>query len=206
MVTGILAVIGALDAIAVVLGIAHYRLLGRIGATAADVDASHARQTLVADLQGLAYLAAAVVFIAWLYRAYRNLPALGSAQLRFRPGWAIGGWFVPIMNLWRPKQIMNDVWRASDPRNPSGQAVWRHGRVPAVFQVWWGSFVVSNWAGTAAYLVWREADSVGEVRACIVVAGLANVVELAAAACGILVVRRATARQEERAARVARPG
>src|SRR5215213_2684690 len=32
---------------------------------------------------------------------------------RYGTGWALGSWFVPILNAWRPKQIINDIWHQS---------------------------------------------------------------------------------------------
>ena len=55
------------------------------------------------------------LLIAWTHRLYRNLEPLGFRELRFGSGWAVGGWFVPFLNLVRPKQIVNDIWRAGDP-------------------------------------------------------------------------------------------
>jgi hypothetical protein len=69
---------------------------------------------LIGLLQMLIYLATGVMFIIWFRRAYRNLEALGKEGLRFEAGWTVGEWLLPILNLVRPKQIMNDLWRATD--------------------------------------------------------------------------------------------
>jgi Domain of unknown function (DUF4328) len=60
-------------------------------------------------------------FIAWFSRAYQNIERLGARDLRVKHGGAIWSWFVPILGLIRPKQIMNDIWRASDPALPEGE-------------------------------------------------------------------------------------
>ncbi len=60
-------------------------------------------------------VAGAIGFLVWWYRAYDNLPGLTGFSRRFGRGWAVGAWFVPILSLWRPKQIGNDIWRAGDP-------------------------------------------------------------------------------------------
>jgi hypothetical protein len=31
-------------------------------------------------------------------------------ELHHSPGWMIGGWFGPILNLWRPLQWVRDLW------------------------------------------------------------------------------------------------
>jgi hypothetical protein len=82
---------------------------------------------------------AALVWIAWLHGMHGNLrafPALGLP--RHAQGWAIGGWFVPLLNLVRPKQMMDDAWRGSDPTlNRPGA---RHPvDVPWYFHLWWMS-------------------------------------------------------------------
>lgn len=84
-------------------------------------------------------LATGIVFITWLYRAHRS-SRMHPAVLRHGSGWAIGGWFVPILGLWRPVQMVNDVRRGAmgfDP--PTGGALvgW-----------WWASFIVMNLSGT----------------------------------------------------------
>ncbi|HEX2127784.1 MAG TPA: DUF4328 domain-containing protein, partial [Solirubrobacterales bacterium] len=45
------------------------------------------------------------VFLPWFYRAYTNLGRFGLQDLRFTPGWSVAAWFIPILNLFRPKQI-----------------------------------------------------------------------------------------------------
>ena len=60
------------------------------------------------------FLVTAGLFITWLFRAHRS-DRMYRAQLQHASGWAIGGWFVPILNLWRPAQMVLDVRRgASD--------------------------------------------------------------------------------------------
>lgn len=52
----------------------------------------------------------AIVFIMWFHRAYKNLANCGRPSLAsWGPGWAIGGWFVPFLNLVRPVQIAQEI-------------------------------------------------------------------------------------------------
>jgi hypothetical protein len=68
----------------------------------------------VADIGGIAgvlgYVAAAIAVPMWCHRVYRNLPWLGETRLRFSSAEAAYFWFVPIWNLWRPYQILREVW------------------------------------------------------------------------------------------------
>ena len=57
-----------------------------------------------------------MVFIRWLSRAYKNLDVAAPGFRRYGHGWAIGSWFVPFLNLWRPKEIINDIHRGGSGR------------------------------------------------------------------------------------------
>ena len=99
----------------------------------------------------LAFLASASVFLAWFYRAYRNLQRLSMAGVRYKSGWAIGAWFVPILNLFRPKQIANDIWRAGDPGADISSNAWHSRPVSPLLHWWWALWLVGGaLAGVAA--------------------------------------------------------
>src|SRR5947209_8456564 len=78
----------------------QYELLGR-AYTDAEADANDARQQAVGAAQVLLRLTTVVVFGMWIYRANHNVRALGARELRYTPGWAVGWFFVPILNLWK---------------------------------------------------------------------------------------------------------
>lgn len=65
---------------------------------------------LLSTLQVLALVVGAIGFLLWFRRAYDNAIALGH-RAAFAPGWAVGAWFVPILNLVRPYQIASAMWR-----------------------------------------------------------------------------------------------
>ena len=197
----------ALDALAVLASVVEYRFYSRYSdAEPVDEDAELPVvlfSGLVAVAQFALYVAVIVLFIVWFHRAYSNLHALGAGYLRWGKGWAIGAWFVPILNLWRPKQIANDIWRGSDPNAPPEQgSAWRERDVPAVFQWWWGAFLVSQWIGNAAGRTVWTADTPTELARSAALHVVANAIDILAALLAIAVVRRTTARQDERAARV----
>jgi len=83
--------------------------------TMEQANANDIRQALVGLGQMAVYFATVVAFLMWMHRAHRNLPALGAQNLKYSPGWAVGGWFVPFLNLVRPYQVMGEIWRESKP-------------------------------------------------------------------------------------------
>lgn len=158
--------------------------------------------SVVGVVQGGVTIATAVLFIVWFYRAYANLGALGAGELRYGTGWAAGAWFVPILNLFRPKQIADDIWRASDPELGEPGA-WRSGPVPVVYGVWWTAWLAWIIGGTAvAVATWVTADSIFTIRPLPATTVIFDVIAVVTAALAYLVVKQTTERQEVRARRV----
>jgi serine/threonine protein kinase len=177
------------------------------------------------------FVVTAWLWLAWFRRAYLNLPALGARRLRFRPWWAVGAWLVPVFSLFRPKQVLNDVWRASDPEGfgepqrgapmnrdlPPDQAdTWRRRPVAELLGWWWLAFLASVLvrsitteavhAAADFMLLGLLPEQFDRFQAS---AGMQVLADLLTVVCGLLalrVVRRTTARQDERATRVAASG
>ncbi|MDQ4124918.1 MAG: DUF4328 domain-containing protein [Actinomycetota bacterium] len=153
-------------------------------------------------LQDGAALLVLVPFVVWLRRVYRNLGPLGTRSLRFKPGWAVGGWFVPFLNLARPKSIVNDVWRGSDPELPREMIEPPEGaRVPAYVNWWWGTLLASR----AIYPtpVPRRVPTVEEMVVDVQRVLVGDVLLVVAGILAIVTVHKTTQRQEQRRARLA---
>jgi hypothetical protein len=87
------------------------------------------------------FLVAAILVLVWCYRARTNVAGRGR-QRRAR-GWAVGGWFCPVVNLWFPLQIMSDIENAD---LPPGDRI----RAMRVRGLWWTCWLAA-WL-TATYL------------------------------------------------------
>ena len=137
----------------------------------------------------LATLVATVIFfLVWLHRAHRNASQLGSDELRCSSRMAIGIWFVPILNLWRPKHVLDDVWRGSDPEGSQSSEL---------ISIWWGLFLVSGIIGNIAGRM--SPATLDEVRVQNTVDLLSLALGVGAAVAAAVLVRRITERQERRA-------
>jgi hypothetical protein len=79
-----------------------------------------------------------VSFLVWFSRSYHNLPALGAEGLEYSPGVAIGWWFMPLGNFWKPFRVAVEIWKASDPTTPKSDLASRGGMpTPALLAIWW---------------------------------------------------------------------
>jgi hypothetical protein len=89
------------------------------------------------DLVGILLVLAFIpVFLVWLYHASRNAGQSGYPQRR-SAGWAIGGWFVPVISLWFPYQVVADIWRAAQPPE-------RRTRTPWLVVAWWTCWLLAR--------------------------------------------------------------
>jgi hypothetical protein len=178
---------------------------------AAEGRAYTAAQADVADgavaTTGLLYvalaIATAVVFIVWQFRHARNARVLGARGLG--PGWAIGGWFIPVGNLVLPAVQIFQASRAADPETP--RQAYRRG---APIVVWWalalglGSVLVSRAAGmwpddlhtTADLAAAASADNLE---------GVSSLLLIAAAILAVVMVNTLSRRQQAALARLGQP-
>ncbi len=67
------------------------------------------RQSILGILQSVLLITSAIVFLFWFRRAYENLGRV-KVNTAYNSQWTIWGWVVPIMNLFRPVQMMNEIW------------------------------------------------------------------------------------------------
>jgi len=72
-------------------------------------EANDTREAVVGIIYFIAYLISGITFIMWFRRAYFNLHQK-VRSLSFTEGWAAGCWFVPVLNLLRPYQIMKEIY------------------------------------------------------------------------------------------------
>jgi hypothetical protein len=187
----VFGIIVAISVLAVFSGLMEVLLLNRIlaGEEVADsqLNINDARQAIVGLLQFLTLVAGAITFILWLYRAYQNTDAVAPGARRFGKGWAIGGWFVPFMNLWRPKQVVNDVARAGTGHFEAGGLV----------NAWWALWLLSNFVSNGVGRMLRRSDSADEIRDASIAFMVSDALTVAAAALAIMVAVRLTRKLDE---------
>lgn len=207
--TALLGLCIVTDLAALVVEISFYTVLEEldrgVDVAIGDITAAEDRSLAAGLVQLVTYFAAAIAFIVWFRRAYRNTAGLGATGMRYKPGWSIGAWFVPILALFRPKQISNDIWRASDPELPRRASGWQGNKVDGLIHWWWGVWIVAGILGNVSAQVYFAAETLSEQLGASSLAAVADVVFIVAAVLAILVVRAVTIRQEEREEMLAVP-
>ena len=132
-----------------------------------------------------------VAFVAWFWRSYANLPALGRATRR-KPGWAVGSWLIPFANFVIPYSIGAEIWKKSR----VDSAVGEENQEPVIS--WWALFLIMGLVNQVAFFSSRDlGDDVERMAAAVAVDLVGAVVSVAAALAAARFVRLATARQEQ---------
>lgn len=160
-----------------------------------DANAFPAAMIILSTLVGLALF---VLLVIWLYRAAKNNEALGRQNPRLGPGWAIGGWFIPVANFVIPFIVMDDVWRGADPSIPRGDPRWRRTSTLGAIWAWLVTaviFVVPSVIASSTGDV--RQDEPDKVRRDDILRVIGAVGAILAAVFAIIVIRRIAARQEE---------
>jgi hypothetical protein len=93
---------------------------------------------LATSLDLIVFIVTAVMWCVWQHRAHTNAIQLSGGGLRFTPGWAVGWWFIPVANLWKPFQAVRELWAASHAADR-----WRTvGTWPLID--WWWTLWIAN--------------------------------------------------------------
>lgn len=201
-----------LDLIALVSGFMEIGLLSGIQEgrtiTDAEAEANDIRQAIVGGLQLLTFVFTVIFFLMWIHRAHRNLPALGARDLKFTPNWAAGWFFVPFMNLFRPVQVVTEIWKASSPdRNAfegtSDGTAWKSAPTSPVVGLWWAAWIIAGIVGQIAARLSLSAETLETLLASSWAILFSDAIDMVAAVLAIMVVSNIDKMQEAKAAQIA---
>ena len=105
------------------------------------------------QLESIVGLTAAIIYLSWVYRAYRDLSAVNSGNVRSTPAWAVGYYFIPILALYKPFQIAQEMYRSSN----SDLSVPPSPTVPGFLLGWWLCHIAAQTTGLTEEIVWNHA-------------------------------------------------
>lgn len=100
------------------------------------------RQSAVALISTTCSWVTVVLFLVWMSRAHRNLPAILTrpVSLDYSPLSVVLWWFCPIISLYAPYAAMREIDRYSHPGGPKAVSA-------ALPQLWWALFLFRNFNG-----------------------------------------------------------
>lgn len=112
-----------------------------------EISANDLRQGVIAILQTGLYIASIIVFLQWFRRAYGNLHRLGINYLRHKESMAIWAWMIPIICVFRPVQIMNEIWKETQKGIKKYDSTFSIKNGELIIGLWWTLVIITNFIG-----------------------------------------------------------
>lgn len=134
-----------------------------------------------------------IFFSMWICRAAANIVAAGTVGFDYTPGWAVGWFFIPIANLFKPYAAMRQIWNASH----GGQGDQLE-RPEGLLAIWWGTWLLSNIASNISVRLTFNPASPEELHTGLQIGIFAALVSLALYPAAYRLVDRITTAQRER--------
>ena len=154
--------------------------------------ANDSRQATIAMVGVTVYLITSIPFLMWIYRANLNCRGFGANEMKFTPGWSVGYFFIPFVNLVRPYQAMKQIWQAShDPMN------WQLQPVSPILGWWWALWILSNIMGHLTNSFAQRADTIDNLINSTRISIASDVTGVALSLVAIAMVRKIFQKQEE---------
>jgi len=177
------------------------RVVAGDDAATTEQAASDARMAVVTIFDRLLFLTSGIAFLVWTYRMHTNATALGGSDyMEFTAGWAVGWYFIPIANLWKPYQALREIAQASHPDYDD----WLHAPRPAILPMWWALVLANLMLTRTAYAVYRDADSPSGYLSAARMSVLTDLLHVALGIVTVLVVNKLYRWQVEKRERCAR--
>ncbi|MEQ1828704.1 MAG: DUF4328 domain-containing protein [Pirellula sp.] len=114
-----------------------------------------------------------IVFGYWINRSHQNVRWFGAQNLSITPGWAVGYFFVPIFNLFRPYVAMSELHKSS--HNP---IAWTKSDSGGLTSLWWALWILAGFLGQIAFRIAVGADTLPEIQASTVAQLVSDVAEI----------------------------
>lgn len=98
---------------------------------------------LVALINLVIVIVIGIVTFIWFYRANKNIHSFNAKDVS-SPRMAVIWWFIPIANLWKPYQVAQQIWKASDPQIVlSNGTEWKKSPSSNTIKTWWLMAILS---------------------------------------------------------------
>lgn len=101
---------------------------------------------LLIVLYVLVFVPLGIMFLVWMYKSFSNLKQLNVDvdRLNYSPGWAVGSFFVPVMDCIWPYYAVKEMWFASEVgRAQYTPESFESESLPWRIRTWWACFILS---------------------------------------------------------------
>lgn len=141
---------------------------------------------IVLGLSGLSYIFCGIIFLFWIYRASNNTHALNpEVNIEFTPGWMVGSYFLPIVNLYWPYKSMKELWRINTKNSND-----------SIIMIWWITFLLLNLTAPISSVIAQSANYQLTIHENIFIDNLSNIFGIISALLAIKIIIKIHAAQK----------
>lgn len=181
-----------IDFISVISGYMQYNLLKAIamGENIAPqvADANDLRESVIAIIYLIAFIISGITFIMWFRRAYFNLHQRVD-HLSHSENWAASAWFVPIVNFYRPYQIMKEMYLETKIFLENNRINFNEDINTRNLIFWWTLWIVNNFVSQLIFRVYRDSDTLESLMSLTIANAVNSVIGIVLALSTIKVIK-----------------
>ncbi|MFW5851488.1 MAG: DUF4328 domain-containing protein [Bacteroidota bacterium] len=187
----LISIVLGLEIVSLVSSGMQYSLLQTLSqgrpVTNAVAEANDLREQTIAIVYMTVYIISGITFIRWFRRAYYNLHQKVT-RLSNSEGWAAGSWFVPIVSLYMPYQIMKELYEETK------NYISTHGLKNVLLAtrflgLWWALWIGSNIFGQVIYHMSKGAASLTQLANVTILSIIGSVIGIVLAIVTIRVIK-----------------
>ena len=162
----LICIVMVLDVVSLISSYFQYHLLqsaaNGAGLSTEAATANDNREMIIGFIYGVAFLISGITFIQWFRRAYFNLH-LKVDNLKFGEGWAAGSWFTPVISIYRPYQIMKELYQKTSEllMNNGDESTANFSKT--LVGIWWALWIINNYLGQIIFRSSLKADDINKL-------------------------------------------
>ncbi len=122
-------------------------------------DANDLREQIISIIYLVAYLTSAVFFIRWFRNAYLNLSK--RTVINSSISMAIWGWIIPIVSVFKPYQIMKEMWTDSCLKIRLKEPAYAEPST-TIIGLWWFFWLVTNVIGNNIFKYTLKSETIAD--------------------------------------------
>lgn len=156
----------AMELVSLISGYLQYDLLQTVAkggeVSMGDANANDLREKVVGVIYFIVFIISSVTFIQWFRRAYCNLHQQVN-YLSNTEDWAAKCWFVPIVNLYKPFQIMKELYEESKELLLKKGLIYNEDLGSGYLTFWWTLWITNSIIGQWVFRYSLKAESLDEL-------------------------------------------
>ncbi len=185
---GVCALISVMTIVHSLIAVDLFQRLDRGDFTMSEVTAVDERMRTLGLFEAGTYLITAIIFLFWIHRAYKNHEQLARHSTEYSPNWAVFGFLIPVLSLFRPYQVVREMWDETQAgvQDDPLQTAPSH----AIVIVWWLTFLAMNFGSRLYVMTADAADSGAELTSATNIDMLVQTATILSAVLAIWIVHR----------------